>query len=169
MTTISAHEEKSVAMDHAAPTGIIGKASNLIQTIAQKDITQLVLRVAVAVPFWKSGDLKWDGFLQLSEIAPLLFENEFQLHILGSTYPFPFPYAIAFGAGLGEIILPVLLVLGIFTRFAALGILAMTVIIQLTVPTGWPVHLTWAAIALAVMAWGPGRIAVDSFLQRLYR
>lgn len=169
MTTISAHEEKSVAMDNAAPTGIIGKASNLIQTIAQKDITQLVLRVAVAVPFWKSGDLKWDGFLQLSEIAPLLFENEFQLHILGSTYPFPFPYAVAFGAGLGEIILPVLLVLGIFTRFAALGILAMTVIIQLTVPTGWPVHLTWAAIALALMAWGPGRIAVDSFLQRLYR
>lgn len=169
MTTISAHEEKSVAMDNAAPAGIIGKASNLIQTIAQKDITQLVLRVAVAVPFWKSGDLKWDGFLQLSEIAPLLFENEFQLHILGSTYPFPFPYAVAFGAGLGEIILPVLLVLGIFTRFAALGILAMTVIIQLTVPTGWPVHLTWAAIALALMAWGPGRIAVDSFLQRLYR
>ncbi|WP_018689125.1 DoxX family protein [Ahrensia kielensis] len=169
MTTISAHEEKSAAMDNATPAGIIGKASNLIQTIAQKDITQLVLRVAVAVPFWKSGDLKWDGFLQLSEIAPLLFENEFQLHILGSTYPFPFPYAVAFGAGLGEIILPVLLVLGIFTRFAALGILAMTVIIQLTVPTGWPVHLTWAAIALALMAWGPGRIAVDSFLQRLYR
>lgn len=169
MTTIFEHEEKTAPNNETAPTGIIGKASNLVQSVAQIDITQLVLRIAVSVPFWKSGDLKWDGFLQLSEIAPLLFENEFQLHILGNTYPFPFPYVFAFGAGLGEIILPVLLVLGIFTRFAALGVLAMTAIIQLTVPTGWPVHLTWAAMALAIMAWGPGRIAVDNFLKRIYR
>lgn len=169
MTTLFDHEEKPTNSISNAPVGIIGKASNLVQTIAQTDITQLVLRIAVSVPFWKSGDLKWDGFLQLSDVAPLLFENEFKLHILGSTYPFPFPYFVAFGAGLGEIILPVLLVLGIFTRFAALGILAMTVIIQLTVPTGWPIHLTWAAMALAIMAWGPGRIAVDTFLKRLYR
>lgn len=153
----------------SAPTGLLAKASNLVRAIAQPDLTQLALRIAVAVPFWKSGVLKWDGFLQLSEIAPLLFENEFQLHILGNTYPFPFPYAMAFGAGVGEIVLPILLVLGLFTRFAALGILAMTAVIQLTVPTGWAIHLTWAAMALAIMAWGPGRLAVDSFFRKFYK
>lgn len=28
----------------------------------------------------------------------------------------------------------------------------MTAVMQLTVPDGWPVHLTWAATALGVMA-----------------
>ena len=74
------------------------------------------------------------------------------------------PGLFAFGAGLAEIILPILLVLGLFTRYAALGILVMTIVVQLTVPGGWPIHLTWAAMALAIMAGGPGRIALDRFL-----
>ncbi|MEM1378218.1 MAG: hypothetical protein AAGG69_12610, partial [Pseudomonadota bacterium] len=55
---------------------------------------------------------------------------------------------------------------GIATRFSALGLLAMTAIIQLTVPTGWAIHLTWAAIALAIVAWGPGRLSADHLLKR---
>jgi putative oxidoreductase len=42
------------------------------------------------------------------------------------------------------------------TRFAALGLLFMTVFVELTVPDGWPIHFTWAAMALGIMAWGPG-------------
>jgi putative oxidoreductase len=65
---------------------------------------------------------------------------------------------------LAEIILPVLLVLGLTTRAAALGLLVMTLVIQLTVPAGWPLHITWAAMALGVMAWGPGRWSLDQLM-----
>jgi putative oxidoreductase len=59
----------------------------------------------------------------------------------------------------------VLLVFGLATRYAALGLLAMTAIIQLTVPDGWAnFHLPWAAMALAIMTFGPGKIALDFVL-----
>jgi len=34
----------------------------------------------------------------------------------------------------------------------------------LTVPDGWPIHITWAAMAFAIMAWGPGRLSIDHAL-----
>ncbi len=38
----------------------------------------------------------------------------------------------------------------------------MTAIIQLTVPDGWMnFHLPWAAMELAILTFGPGRIALD--------
>ncbi len=73
-------------------------------------------------------------------------------------------------AGIGEIVLPILLVLGIGTRFAALGILAMTAIIQLTVPEGWAnFHLPWAAMALTLVVFGAGALSLDRLLSRTAR
>ncbi len=38
----------------------------------------------------------------------------------------------------------------------------MTAIIQLTVPDGWAnFHLPWASMALAIMTFGPGKMALD--------
>lgn len=125
----------------------------------------LALRIALAVPFYKSGLTKWDGFLTLSDGAKFLFIDEFRLHILGNQYPYPFPLAAATLAGIAEITLPILLVLGLFSRFAALGLLAMTAVIQLTVPEGWAnFHLPWAAMALTLAVFGPGKLALDSFV-----
>jgi putative oxidoreductase len=59
-------------------------------------------------------------------------------------------------------------VLGFGTRFAATGLLFMTCIVELTVPDGWPVHITWAAMALAIMTWGPGRVLIDQILQWMF-
>jgi putative oxidoreductase len=130
-------------------------------------VTQLVLRIALAVPFWRSGLTKWDGFGQLSDSAVLLFTEEFRLHVFGQTIPYPAPATFAFLSGTAEIVLPILLVLGFATRFAALGILAMTAIIQLTVPQAWAnFHLPWAAMALAVIAYGPGRLSLDNLIGR---
>ncbi len=146
---------------------IIDQAVGIIRWIAQPSLTQLVLRLALAVPFWKSGILKWDGFLQLNDTAVYLFTDEFKLHLPGGPYDFPAPAVMAFLSGSGEIIFPVLLVLGFATRFAASGLLFMTCIVELTVPDGWPIHITWAAMALAIMAWGPGRLSIDHALSRL--
>jgi putative oxidoreductase len=35
----------------------------LVSAVAPAWLAQLALRLAVAVPFWRSGVLKWDGFL----------------------------------------------------------------------------------------------------------
>ena len=128
-------------------------------------LTMLALRCALAVPFWFSGLTKWDGFLTLSFGAKILFANDFKLHIFGAEIPYPAPELMAYLSGLGEVCLPVLLVLGIGTRYAALGLFAMTAIIQLTVPDGWAnFHLIWASTALAIMTFGPGKIALDYVL-----
>jgi putative oxidoreductase len=148
---------------------IIERAVGIIQWIAQPPLTQLMLRVALAVPFWRSGILKWSGFLQLSDTAIDLFTEEFKLHLPGGPYDFPVPAVMTFLSGSGEIIFPVLLVLGLGTRFAAFGLLIMTCIVELTVPDGWPIHLTWAAMALGIMAWGAGRLSLDYALARLAR
>jgi putative oxidoreductase len=146
---------------------IIDRAVRIIQWIAQPSLTQMVLRLALAVPFWRSGILKWSGFLQLNDTAIDLFGDEFKLHLPGGPYDFPAPAVMAFLSGSAEVILPLLLVLGLGTRFAAFGLLFMTCIVELTVPNGWPIHLTWAAMALGIMAWGAGRLSVDCALARI--
>lgn len=145
---------------------LVDKAIDLIRSAAPPSLVQLVMRVALAVPFWRSGILKWDGFLQLSDTAVTLFTDEFMLHLPGGPYHYPLPAVMAFMSGCGEILFPVLLVLGLGTRFAALGLFGMTVIVELTVPDGWPIHITWAAMALGIMAWGPGRISLDHWLRK---
>lgn len=142
------------------------KAERLIQTSATPSLVQFVMRLALAVPFWKSGILKWNGFLQLSDTAVALFTDEFMLHLPGGPYHYPFPTVMAFLSGCGEIGFPILLVLGLGTRFAALGLLFMTFVVELTVPDGWPIHITWAAMALGIIAWGPGLFSIDGWLKR---
>jgi putative oxidoreductase len=145
------------------PSGI-ARLEALIASVPAS-LPLLALRFAIAVPFFKSGLTKWDGVLQLSNGAIYLFTQEFKLHVLGSEIPYPFPLTMATLSGIAEIVLPILLVLGLFTRFAALGILVMTAIIQLTVPDGWAnFHLPWAAMALALMTFGAGRIALDPLI-----
>lgn len=144
--------------------GWIGRIDGLIAAAAPTSLAQLALRLGLAVPFWRSGMSKWDGFLQLNDVAVLLFTSEFKLHLPGGPYDYPAPAIMAFVVACAEILLPVLLVLGLATRLAALGILAMAIVIQLTVPDGWPIHLTWAAMALGIIAWGAGRLSVDRWL-----
>jgi putative oxidoreductase len=160
---IDQHAESGVPL---RTVGLLAdKASRLVQTVAVPSLVQLVMRLALAVPFWKSGILKWTGFLQLSDTAVTLFTDEFMLHLPGGPYHYPAPAVVAFLSGCAEVTFPVLLVLGFATRFAALGLLCMTVIVELTVPDGWPIHITWAAMALGIMAWGPGRVSIDYWIR----
>ena len=113
-------------------------------------------------PFFRSGLTRWDGFLALSPSANYLFAEEFKLHIFGGEYGIPSPDIVAYMTGLAEITLPILLIFGLATRFSALGLLAMTGVIQLVVPDGWiNFHLYWAALAVGIIAMGPGFLSVD--------
>ncbi|AYM14246.1 putative membrane protein, putative DoxD domain [Agrobacterium fabacearum S56] len=140
-------------------------AECLLASIPQS-LPLLALRFGLAIPFFKSGLTKWDGFLTLSTGARYLFEQEFRLHIFGNLIPYPMPLVMAAASGIAELVLPVLLVLGLFTRYAALGLLLMTAVIQLTVPDGWAnFHLPWAAMALTLVVYGGGRIALDTLVK----
>ena len=143
---------------------LIHRADGLLAAIPAS-LALLALRIALAIPFFRSGLTKWDGFLSVSPGTQFLFANEFKLHIFGQAYAYPFPLLMAWGASIGEIILPILLVIGLFTRLSALGLLFMTIVIQLTIPAAWAnFHLPWGAMALALVVYGGGRLAVDGWL-----
>lgn len=131
-------------------------------------VALLSLRIALAIPFYLSGLTKWDGFLRLSDNAIFLFQNEFKLHLFGSMVDFPFPTLSAYGAGIAEIVAPILLVLGLAARPAALAILGMTAVIQLVAPDAWVnFHLPWAAMALAILAFGAGKLSADHLISKM--
>jgi putative oxidoreductase len=127
-------------------------------------LTMLVLRIALALPFLRAGQTDWDDWFVLSFGVKARFAD-LRLHLFGGEYPFPNPDLMALAAGVAEVALPVLLIVGLGTRYAALGLLVMTGVIQLSFPEGWAnFHLYWAAMALSIMTFGPGRIALDRLL-----
>ncbi len=126
-----------------------------------------VIRVAMALPFLRSGLTRWDPFTTLSIGTRFLFENQLKLHLLGRVVDIPAPLAIAYVTAVAEIVLPLLLLMGLATRFAALGLLIMTGVIQLIVPEGWAnFHLYWAGLALALLALGAGPLSVAALLAK---
>ena len=127
------------------------------------------LRIALAVPFFRSGLTKWDAPGVLSSGAAFLFSDEFRLHIFGQAVPFPAPLLFAYIDGVLEIVLPLLLVVGMATRLSAVGLLAMTGVIELVVPDAWATfHLPWAAMALALIALGAGPLSLDRLVARRF-
>lgn len=129
-----------------------------------------LLRIALALPFLRSGRTRWDGFLSLSPATLFLFENQFKVHVFGAALSFPAPDLIALLVATAEITLPVLLILGLATRFAALALLVMTGVIQLVFPDGWAnFHLYWASLAVAIMALGPGPLSLDRAIDRWFQ
>lgn len=114
----------------------------------------LMLRVFPALVFLQSGRTKVEGF-SIKDSTWYLFEHEYALPLI------PPPVA-AVMATVAEHVLPVLLILGLFTRLSALGLLGMTAVIQIFVyPDAWMTHGLWAAALLAVAARGPGAWSAD--------
>ncbi len=78
--------------------------------------------------------------------------------------------ALAYATALAEIALPVLLILGLATRFAALGLLMMTGVIQLIAPDGWVnYHLYWAGLEVGLLAVGAGPLSLDALVRKICR
>lgn len=124
-------------------------------------IALLALRLPVAVVFWRSGRTRVEGWnvFEIKDSQAFLFEYEFGL---------PFPEFLAQVTAIAEHLLPVLLILGLMARLGALGMLVMTMVIQLFVyPDAWlNSHMFWAAILFALVALGPGKISLDYLIKR---
>jgi putative oxidoreductase len=128
----------------------------------QHSLIALLARLAIGVVFWKSGRTKVDGWdvFSVTENTKFLFVEEYKV-------PFLPPETAALLAQLAEHALPILLFVGLATRFSALGLLAMTAVIQIFVyPLAYPLHGTWAAVLLYLMKYGPGTFSLDHILAR---
>jgi len=114
------------------------------------------LRLAVATVFWNSAITKlanWDTAIEL-------FTDEYKLPLLS-------PLLAAYSAVTIELVTPVLLILGLGTRAAALVLLGMTCVIELFVyPQAWPTHIQWAAMLLVLLCRGAGALSLDHWIRR---
>jgi putative oxidoreductase len=117
----------------------------------------LAARVFPAAVFWQSGQTKVAGF-HLKPSAIALFQNEYQLPLID-------PVIAAHISAFSEHFFPILLVIGLATRFSALALLFMTAVIEIFVyPDAWPTHGVWATCFLVVISRGPGWLSLDHLI-----
>lgn len=143
-----------------ALVSIYGRLCELAGRVLPESFLLLVARLGVASVFLQSGRTKVEGWLTITDSTYYLFETDYKL-------PFIPPEIAAPMATYSEHLFPILLVLGLGTRFGALGLLGMTTVIEVFVyPDAWPTHLSWAAILLPLIAKGGGAFSLDRLLQR---
>ena len=132
---------------------LIRRANALGRHVPQ-DVLALGARLFPAMVFWQSARTKVEG-VSIKDSTYFLFEHVYDLPLIP-----PVPAAVI--ATLAEHLLPVLLVLGLFARLSALGLLIMTAVIQIFVfPAAWVTHGLWAVALLVTLAQGPGRVSLD--------
>jgi putative oxidoreductase len=133
----------------------------------------LLARIGIGATFWLSGQTKIEGLVldpvnlqaqfgwpHVSEGAIELFRSEYALPLIPPEVAAPL-------AAFSEHLFPLLLVLGLGSRFAALALLGMTAVIEVFVyPDAWPTHGVWAACLLYLVARGPGVVSIDQLLRR---
>ncbi|MCR5883364.1 DoxX family protein [Rhizobacter sp. J219] len=124
---------------------------------ALQPAAQLGARLYVAQVFFMSGLTKihdWDTTLAL-------FADEYQVPLL------PPPVAAVMGTA-GELVLPVLLLLGLGGRFAALGLSVVNAVAVLSLqeiaPAALQQHIFWGSLLLALVLWGPGKWSLDRLI-----
>ncbi|HWH89173.1 MAG TPA: DoxX family protein [Pseudomonas sp.] len=154
---------------------IILRAIALLEKIPHSLIA-FIARFSIAAVFWKSGQTKVEGLAidlidgtfelgwpRLADSTIPLFQSEYNLPLLS-------PEFAAHMAAFAEHVFALLILLGLATRFSALALLGMTLIIQLFVyPAAYPTHGTWAAVLLYLMATGPGRLSIDHLIARRFQ
>lgn len=141
--------------------GLIRGLISLFQKLPQSLIA-LLGRLSIGLVFWNSGRTKADGWdiFHVSDKTRFLFQEEYKVPLLP-------PETAALMAQMAEHVFPVLLFAGLATRFSALALFGMTLVIGIFVyPGAYVVHGTWATILLMLMRYGPGKFSLDHLIAR---
>lgn len=157
-----------------------GYAAVAARAVLAEPAALLFARLVIARLFLLSGLNKWNGPFQFNPNSYDLFLYEFFCPeeprgslvlcadtVEGTYTPFMRFVVERFAnlAGIMEVVLPILLILGLFGRFAALGLLGMAVFIELAVfpdvSSWWGSHVWWVAVLLILVARGPGAWSLD--------
>ena len=145
MTTLSQHTIKYTRLFDGALLKLHSLAS-------------IAARLYVAKVFFQAGLTKlndWDTTL-------FLFQEEYQVPLL--------PYQLAAYLGtLGELVFPVLLVLGLATKFSALGLFVVNIVAVISLaeiaPAALYLHVVWGILLAQIAIYGGGAIACDRLVR----
>lgn len=146
----------NAVIDPATPKWRIARLYEGFAALLEKlqPLAGLAMRLYIGKVFLVSGWLKfsrWD-----STIA--LFENEYHVPVLS-------PQMAAVMATAGELGLSMLLILGLCSRAAALGLFLVNAVAVISYPdlspAGLKDHVLWGALLLVLAIYGPGKIAAD--------
>jgi putative oxidoreductase len=122
-------------------------------------LAQLLARFYVAKVFFLSGLTKIRDW----ETTIALFQDEYHVPLLP-------PEAAALMGTTGELLLPVLLVLGLGGRFAAMGLFVVNIVAAISLAdipeAALQQHVFWGSLLAALVLWGPGRWSADHLLSR---
>lgn len=135
-------------------------------------ITLLCMRVWVALAFWQAGLVK----IASPETTRYLFENVYHVPLL------PPDMAALFGTWI-ELIVPWFIGLGLLSRPSALFLFIYNIMAFVSYPALWPHgfwnglfgttafadHKIWGLMLMAVIAWGPGKLSLDTLVEWIYR
>lgn len=143
-------------------------------------LVALALRLVMARLLFLDGQARIDGpsvpvnfhDFSFSFVLPQQIRAETLTGLLNQGTPLPLPPTLAaYLVCYGEFVLPILLVVGLATRFSALALMVATVLIQVYVmPEAlWTAHVYWAAIALVLLSQGPGKISLDHVIRLVAR
>jgi len=146
----------------SVPATVVRLYSNGVRWIdAVQPVFALAVRLYVARVFFLSGLTKlrdWD-------ITVALFTNEYHV-------PFFMPEVAAALGTTAEVGLPVLLALGLGSRFAAAALFVFNIVAVISYPdlsdAGLVDHMLWGALMLVTLFYGPGRISFDHWLGQRY-
>jgi len=119
----------------------------------------LVARLYVAEIFFSSGLTKLTDW----ETTLYLFESEY-------TVPFLSSVTAAWIGTISEIVLPVLLTIGIFTRAAALGLFFVNIVAVISLSeialAALHLHYLWAVVFASIIVTGGGFFSLDRLAQK---
>jgi putative oxidoreductase len=154
---------QSLTLDATATASIFRLRKSVTDIFARllpPSLLLLVQRMGIGAIFFLSARTKVEGLFTISDSTYELFRSEYALPLVP-------PEIAAVMATVCEHLFSVLLFLGLFTRLSALGLLGMTLVIEIFVyPDAWPTHLSWAGLLLPLVAAGPGRWSLDKLLFR---
>jgi putative oxidoreductase len=135
------------------------RAAQLASTAISHTLLAVTARTAIAAIFIQSGRTKVTGLLTITDGTYQLFRDEYRLPLVP-------PEIAAHLSAYAEHFFPLLLIIGLFTRGAALALLGMTTVIEVFVyPDAWPTHLSWAAPMLYLIGRGAGPWSLDRLLK----
>jgi putative oxidoreductase len=154
-TSLPLHDASPIRRLVTVYQGLASRFDNL------QPLAALLARGYVAQVFFLSGLTK----LRDWSVTIALFQDEYKVPLLS-------PEAAAMLGTFGELALPVLLLLGLGGRFAALGLLVVNAVAVISLsdiaPAALQQHITWGVLLGALAVYGPGKWALDHGLGRFF-
>jgi putative oxidoreductase len=140
-------------------------------------LVALALRLVIARVFFLDGQARLDGtpvplaWHDFSFAVLLPMQLKADAAAVFAQVPYVSATLVTWIVAGAEFALPILLVLGLLTRFSALVLLGVTVVFQLFVTPDalWTTHVYWASILLVLISLGAGSISIDGLVKWIVR